>query len=115
MALMWPAVSLMRDEKHMQQKTIFVLLLISAFIAGLRLSGATVKPAIGKKYPNPFGYLDVSDPSLVHVRRGTSSLLTDWDYAPADLLSWQVHLPEGKKWRLCWAFGKFPRDGTPTE
>jgi len=91
------------------------LLLLIGTLVGVSLSYiATSAAPASKKRESPFTYLEVHDTSLVHVRRGTNVLLTDWDYEPADLLSWQLHLPKGKAWRLCWAFGKFPRDGEPT-
>lgn len=90
------------------------LVLIGVLVGGLLSRLATDGTLVRDHRSSPFGYLEVSDSSLVHIRRGTSELIADYDHEPSDLLSWQLHLPQGKQWNLCWAFGRFPRDGMPT-
>lgn len=98
----------------MRRVLLFSVLMIGAFIAGSLSRRVTEEPLASKKHPSPFGIMAVGDPTLVHIRRGTYELLTDWDYEQSDLFCWQLHLPQGKQWELCWAFGEFQRDGVPT-
>jgi hypothetical protein len=59
------------------------------------------------------GILTVDDPQLVHVIARVPDINDAAVPTPPTGCSWQMHIPSGKKYRICWATSQIPLEGLP--